>query len=176
MKKHQVHVIMGSANDADVMLAARDVLDSLAIPHEISVASAHRSPDRLQEIVRKADREGVDVFIAGAGMANHLAGSVAALTTQPVIGVPLSSAGGTVFGLNGADALLSTVQMPPGVPVLTVGVDRAENAAIAAAQIVGIYDADVAKRLKTARGELLKKVLNGDADVKKRIELEGGRQ
>ncbi len=156
-ERTQVLVLFGSESDRATMEETARVLDSFGIAHELAPVSAHRSPDRVRELVRGAPARGVQVLIAAAGMANHLAGAVAAHTTLPVIGVPL---GGSPLG--GADALLSTVQMPPGVPVATVaiGAAGAKNAAVLAAQILALQDAGLRRRLeemkeRLARGEKL---------------------
>ena len=134
MSQISVLILMGSDSDAPVMQAAVDVLRELEISCEMTVASAHRSPERVMRLVREAPGRGVKVFIVGAGAAAHLAGVVAAHTTAPVIGVPIDSS-----ALKGLDALLSTVQMPPGVPVATVSIGKpgATNAGVLAAQILG---------------------------------------
>jgi 5-(carboxyamino)imidazole ribonucleotide mutase len=153
----KVSILFGSESDRPVLEETARVLDSLGIEHEMEQASAHRSPDRVREIVRGAPARGVQVFIAAAGMANHLAGAVAAHTTRPVIGIPL---GGSPLG--GADALLSTVQMPAGVPVATVAIGSAgaKNAAVLAAQILALGDPALQRKLddlkaRLARGEKL---------------------
>jgi 5-(carboxyamino)imidazole ribonucleotide mutase len=153
----KVSILFGSESDRSVLEETARVLDSLGVTYEMEQASAHRSPDRVREIVRGAPARGVQVFIAAAGMANHLAGAVAAHTTRPVIGIPL---GGSPLG--GADALLSTVQMPAGVPVATVAIGSAgaKNAAVLAAQILSISDPALVKKLdelkeRLARGEKL---------------------
>ncbi len=155
-------VLLGSPNDWDVVKAAGVELDRLAVAWEAHVASAHRSLDRTLDLVRRADAEGVRVFICAAGMAAHLAGVVAASTTRPVIGIPL--AGGVADGL---DALLATVQMPPGVPVATVAVGRAgaRNAAILAAQILSVYDDALRARLGDAKAALAEAVATADAEL-----------
>jgi 5-(carboxyamino)imidazole ribonucleotide mutase len=145
---------MGSQSDLAVMTKARDVLRRLAIPCEILVRSAHRSPEETARYAREAGDRGIQVIIAGAGMAAHLAGAVAAQTTLPVIGVPLSSG-----ALGGRDALLSTVQMPPGVPVATVAVDGAANAAYLAAEILALGDVDLRARLQAERDERRAKLM-----------------
>ena len=147
----QVLILMGSASDAAVMQAAADVLKKLGVSAEITVASAHRSPDRVRQLIRDAPSQGVRVFIVGAGAAAHLAGVVAAQTTLPVIGVPIDSS-----ALKGLDALLSTVQMPPGVPVATVSIGQAgaTNAGVLAAQILAISDSALAKRLDDYKKKL----------------------
>ena len=153
----RVSILFGSESDRAVLEETARVLDSLGVAYEMEQASAHRSPDRVREIVRGAPARGVQVFIAAAGMANHLAGAVAAHTTRPVIGIPL---GGSPLG--GADALLSTVQMPAGVPVATVAIGSAgaKNAAVLAAQILALADPEIAAKLdglkeRLARGERL---------------------
>lgn len=157
MSAAKVCILIGSESDRGTLEEAVKVLDRLGIPHELEQASAHRSPDRVREIVRGGPSRGVQVFIAAAGMANHLAGAVAAHTTRPVIGVPL---GGSPLG--GADALLSTVQMPAGVPVATVAIGSAgaKNAAVLAAQILALADPAIQIKLddlkeRLARGEKL---------------------
>ena len=140
---------MGSDSDAEVMSQACSALDEVKIPYQMSVASAHRSPERTKQIVTDGERDGAAVFIAGAGMAAHLPGVVASLTTRPVIGVPL--AGGA---LQGFDALLAVVQMPPGIPVATVAVGGARNAGILAAQIMATADTELAARLRELRSAM----------------------
>jgi phosphoribosylaminoimidazole carboxylase PurE protein len=152
-----VLVLFGSDSDRATMEEASRVLQSFGVPHELAQASAHRSPDRVRELTGAAPARGVRVFIAAAGMANHLAGAVAAHTSLPVIGVPLAGS-----PLGGADALLSTVQMPPGVPVATVAIGSAgaKNAAVLAVQILALSDPALAEKLRglkqrLARGEKL---------------------
>jgi 5-(carboxyamino)imidazole ribonucleotide mutase len=137
---------MGSDSDAEVMAQACAALDEFGVPYQMLVASAHRSPERAQKVVTEAERDGAAVFIAGAGMAAHLPGVVAAMTTRPVIGVPLASG-----ALQGVDALYAVVQMPPGIPVATVAIGGARNAGILAAQIIATADGDVAKKLRDNR-------------------------
>src|SRR5919202_5682341 len=139
-----VLILMGSDSDAPVMQGAVDVLKEFGIANEMTVASAHRSPDRVMRLVRDAPGRGVKVFIVGAGAAAHLAGVVAAHSSLPVIGVTIDSS-----ALKGLDALLSTVQMPPGVPVATVSIGKpgAPNAGVLAAQILAVGDAVVARLL-----------------------------
>ena len=150
-----VLILMGSDSDAPVMQAAVDVLREFGIPCEMTVASAHRSPERVMRLVAEAPRRGVKVFIVGAGAAAHLAGVVAAHTTLPVIGVPIDSS-----ALKGWDALLSTVQMPPGVPVATVSIGKpgATNAGVLAAQILALADTTLADRLTAYKKTLAEKV------------------
>jgi len=156
-EKTRVLILFGSDSDRATMEEAARVLESFGVAFRMETASAHRSPDRVRDIVREAPAQGVQVFIAGAGMANHLAGAVAAHTTLPVIGVPL---GGSA--LAGVDSLYSTVQMPAGVPVATVaiGAPGAKNAAVLAIQILALSDRGLALKLedlkqRLARGERL---------------------
>ena len=146
---------MGSDSDAPVMQAAVDVLGEFQISCEMTVASAHRSPERVMRLVAEAPSRGVKVFIVGAGAAAHLAGVVAAHTTMPVIGVPIDSS-----ALKGLDALLSTVQMPPGVPVATVSIGKpgATNAGVLAAQILAVGDPAMAERVIAYKKRLAEKV------------------
>jgi phosphoribosylamine--glycine ligase len=150
-----VLILMGSDSDAAVMRGAADVLAELGIACDMTVASAHRSPERVMKLVREAPGRGVKVFIVGAGAAAHLAGVVAAHTTMPVIGVPIDST-----ALKGMDALLSTVQMPPGVPVATVSIGKpgAINAGVLAAQILAAGDLQIAARLEAYKKKLADKV------------------
>ena len=155
MSQISVLILMGSDSDAPVMQAAVDVLGELEIPCEMTVASAHRSPARVMRLVADAPDRGVKLFIVGAGAAAHLGGVVAAHTTLPVIGVPIDSS-----ALKGLDALLSTVQMPPGVPVATVSIGKpgATNAGVLAAQILAVGDASIAERLVAYKKRLAEKV------------------
>ncbi len=144
----KVLILMGSESDLKVMERCKAQLDEFGIPSEMTVASAHRSPERVLKLVKSAERKGAEVIICGAGMAAHLAGVVASHTILPVIGVPLS-----VAPLNGLDALLSTFQMPPGVPVATVSIGKAgaKNAAVLAARIIARSDKDLQRRLRAFR-------------------------
>ncbi|MGH2693413.1 MAG: 5-(carboxyamino)imidazole ribonucleotide mutase [Actinomycetota bacterium] len=144
-----VGIVMGSKSDLPVMEKAGEVLKRFDIEHEIEVMSAHRQPDRVSEYARSAERRGLKVIIAGAGLAAHLPGVVAAHTTLPVIGVPLYGE-----ALAGADALYSCVQMPPGVPVATVGIGAAKNAALLAAQILATEDGSLRSRLQEFKRDL----------------------
>ena len=148
-------ILMGSDSDAPVMQGAVETLKEFGLTCEMTVASAHRSPERVMRLVEEAPSRGVKVFIAAAGAAAHLAGVVAAHTTLPVIGVPIASS-----DLKGFDALLSTVQMPPGVPVATVSIGKpgATNAAVLAAQIIATADPEVAAALKDYKQKLAEKV------------------
>ena len=161
----QVLILMGSDSDAPVMSAAGAVLTELGLTWEMTVASAHRSPARVTRLIADAPAKGVRVFIVGAGAAAHLAGVVAAHTILPVIGVPIDSS-----ALKGIDALLSTVQMPPGVPVATVAIGKpgATNAGVLAAQMIALGDPAMAQRLATYKDSLAAKVEAADARVTKR--------
>ena len=141
-----VFIVMGSDSDAEVMSQAASALDELKVPYEMHVASAHRTPERTKQLIEEADRNRAAVFIAGAGVAAHLPGVVASFTTKPVIGVPLASG-----ALQGFDALLAIVQMPPGIPVATVAIGGARNAGILAAEIIAGADPALAGRLKAHR-------------------------
>jgi phosphoribosylaminoimidazole carboxylase PurE protein len=151
MSKPQVSIVMGSDSDLEIMREAGKALEEFGIAYEIDVTSAHRSPDRTAEFARNASGRGIRVIIAGAGGAAHLAGVIAAHTTLPVIGVPIPST-----SLNGMDSLLATVQMPAGIPVATVAIGKpgATNAGILAAQILGVADSAVAKRLGAHKEKL----------------------
>jgi len=148
-----VGVVMGSISDAETMKGCMETLKELDIPHEVKVLSAHRTPDLTKKYAVTAAERGLKVIIAGAGWAAHLAGFMAAHTTLPVIGIPIDSS-----PFNGMDALLSTVQMPPGIPVATVAVGSggAKNAAVLAAQILALNHASVAKKVKQYREALTK--------------------
>ena len=155
----KVLILMGSDSDLPVMKKAADVLLKFGVTHRMTVASAHRTPQRVTALIKEAESLGCGVFIAGAGMAAHLAGAVAAQTTKPVIGVPLNAS------LDGLDALLATAQMPPGVPVATVAVDGAANAGQLAVQILAVSDAGLAKKLKAHKKEMADAVLKKAAAV-----------
>jgi len=157
-----VLILMGSDSDAPVMQAAVEALNEFGISSEMTVASAHRSPERVTRLVREAPGRGVKVFIVGAGAAAHLAGVVAAHSTRPVIGVPIDSS-----ALKGLDALLSTVQMPPGVPVATVSIGKpgATNAGVLAAEILGVGDTAIAAKLLDYKKRLAEKVEAGAAKL-----------
>lgn len=148
-----VGILIGSESDLPVMQKAAEVLEEMGVSFEMDISSAHRLPDKTAEYARTARERGMEVIIAGAGMAAHLAGAVAAHTTLPVIGVPLKSG-----ALNGVDALYSTVQMPPGVPVATVGIDGAKNAAYLACSILSIKRPDIAARLDEYREGVKRKL------------------
>jgi len=149
--KALIGVLMGSTSDFDVMKGCTDLLDSLDIPYEVKVLSAHRTPGQARDYVSTAMDRGIDVIIAGAGWAAHLAGFAAAHTTLPVIGIPIDSS-----PLNGMDALFSTVQMPPGIPVATVSVGKggAKNAAVLAAEILALKHPAISDTLRRYRADL----------------------
>jgi 5-(carboxyamino)imidazole ribonucleotide mutase len=153
----QVAIIMGSTSDWDVMSNASKLLDKFGIEHESRVLSAHRTPKQLEEFIVEAENNGIQVFIAGAGLAAALPGVVAAQTTIPVIGVPLIAG-----SLDGMDALMAIVQMPPGIPVGTVAIGKpgAINAALYAISIMALKDESLAKQLKNYRAEQAEKVLS----------------
>lgn len=154
MDKPQVGIIMGSDSDLPVMQDAAKILDEFTVPYEITVVSAHRTPDRAAEYAKTAIERGLHIIIAGAGGAAHLAGVTAALTTLPVIGVPIKS-----DALNGIDSLFSTVQMPPGVPVATVAINGAKNAGILAVEILAVHDENLRQKLLQYKKEMNDKVI-----------------
>ncbi len=153
MTKPLVGVVMGSDSDLNVMEDSASILKEFEIPYELTIVSAHRTPERMAEYATTARERGLKVIIAGAGGAAHLPGMLAAQTTLPVIGVPVKSTN----SIDGWDSLLSIVQMPKGVPVATVALNGATNAGILAVQIISVYDADVAKKLATYREDVMKK-------------------
>ncbi len=159
--KTMVGIIMGSKSDLRIMQEAADVLSLLNVPFEISVVSAHRTPDRMFEYAKGAASRGVQVIIAGAGGAAHLPGMTASLTPLPVIGVPIKSSN----SIDGWDSVLSILQMPAGVPVATVALDGARNAGILAAQIVAVSDAQLMQRIAQFKDELKKKVMDSVSEV-----------
>ncbi len=159
----KVLVLMGSKSDGEVMGEAARVLSEFGIPHSMTVTSAHRSPDRTRKIVRRAEEDGFSIIIAGAGCAAHLAGCVAADTLLPVIGVPLANS-----PFRGFDALLSTVQMPAGIPVATmaVGSAGARNAGYLAAQILGLSDPALRERIQESRLRMAKEVADSAEEIR----------
>lgn len=159
-----VSIIMGSASDLSVMEQAAEVLEALGVSFEMTVVSAHRTPERMVSHAKEAAGRGVKVIIAGAGGAAHLPGMTASLTVLPVIGVPIHSSN----SIDGWDSVLSILQMPAGVPVATVALDGGRNAGILAAQIIGTQDAEVHKRLIEFKAELEQKVLRSIDEVEKR--------
>jgi 5-(carboxyamino)imidazole ribonucleotide mutase len=152
---------MGSDSDAEAMKHACAALDEAGVPYEMKVASAHRSPERTKQVITEAESDGATVFVAGAGMAAHLPGVVASFTTKPVIGVPLAGS-----ALQGLDALLAIVQMPPGIPVATVAIGGARNAGVLAAQIIALGDAELAEKLRAQRVSMAA----GVAEKSKKVE------
>ncbi|MBQ6264321.1 MAG: 5-(carboxyamino)imidazole ribonucleotide mutase [Clostridia bacterium] len=162
MKK--IAVIMGSDSDMPVVQKAIDVLDEYGVPYEVHVYSAHRTPEQSREFSLNARQNGFGAIIAAAGKAAHLAGALAANTTLPVIGIPVKSS-----TLDGLDALLSTVQMPSGIPVATVTIDGAANAALLAIQILSVSDAELAARLDRSRVSASMKVLEKDKAISEKF-------
>lgn len=159
--KPLVSIIMGSTSDLPVMKKAAEFLDSMEIPFEMNALSAHRTPAEVEEFARTASDRGLKVIIAAAGMAAALPGVIAASTTLPVIGVPLDAT------MGGKDAMLSIIQMPPGIAVATVGINAAMNAAVLAAQMIALTDADVAARFATYRNGLKEKIVKANAELAK---------
>ena len=154
---------MGSQSDLPIMKEAADVLEKLGVPFEITVVSAHRTPQRMFEYATSAKDRGLKVIIAGAGGAAHLPGMVASITTLPVIGVPVKSSN----SIDGWDSILSILQMPNGIPVATVALNAAQNAGILAAKIIGTYDHRVATKIATFKELLKEKVMNSIQEVEK---------
>lgn len=157
-----VGIIMGSASDLNIMNEAAAVLTKLGVAYELTIVSAHRTPERMYEYAKSAHSRGLKVIIAGAGGAAHLPGMVASLTALPVVGVPIKSSN----SIDGWDSLLSIVQMPNGVPVATVAVNAAQNAGILAAQILGASDAAVYEKVVAFKEELKEKVMKSVAELK----------
>jgi len=155
MSKAKVGIIMGSDSDLPVMQPAADFLSDMGIDFEMTVVSAHRTPDRMFEYARAARANGINVIIAGAGGAAHLPGMVASLTTLPVIGVPVKSSN----SIDGWDSILSILQMPNGIPVATVALNGAKNAGILSASIIVAFDEDVAKNIERYKNDMVKAVL-----------------
>ena len=155
-----VSIIMGSTSDLPVMEKAAAFLNDMQVPFEINALSAHRTPEAVATFAREAQGRGIRVIIAAAGMAAHLPGVIAASTTVPVIGVPIKST------LEGVDALLAIVQMPPGIPVATVGINAAQNAAILAVQMLALSDAELAGRYAQFKEGLKKKIEKANADLR----------
>ena len=158
--KPVVSIIMGSASDLPVMEKTAEILDSFKIPFEINALSAHRTPEEVGEFARNATSRGIKVIIAAAGMAAHLPGVIASMTPLPVIGVPIKAS------LDGLDALLAIVQMPPGIPVATVGINGAQNAGILAAQIVAAGNETVMNEIISYKESLKKKIVQANEEIK----------
>jgi 5-(carboxyamino)imidazole ribonucleotide mutase len=170
MTKPFVAILMGSDSDLDTMQSAVEVLDKLGVAREVRVLSAHRTPDATHAFVKDADARGCSAFIAAAGMAAHLAGTVAALTVKPVIGVPIDAG-----PLRGQDSLLSTVQMPGGIPVACVAIGKAgaKNAAYLAAQIIAVSDPALGQKLLDERKQNTAEILAKDKAVRERFNPNG---
>jgi 5-(carboxyamino)imidazole ribonucleotide mutase len=164
-KAPKIGIIMGSQSDLKVMAEAAEILDALEVPYELSVVSAHRTPERMVNYAQSASKKGLKVIIAGAGGAAHLPGMVASLCSLPVIGVPVKSSN----SIDGWDSVLSILQMPAGVPVATVALNGAKNAGILAAQIIATGDEELMNRLEAYKNSLKEKVLQSA----ERIEQEG---
>lgn len=154
-----VSIIMGSTSDLPIMQKAAERLDSLEIPFEILALSAHRTPSEVEQFAKGAKARGIKVIIAAAGMAAHLCGVIASMTSVPVIGVPINST------LDGLDALLAIVQMPPGIPVATVGINAAENAAILAVQMMATDNDELYERLTRYKESLKNKVVKANEEL-----------
>jgi len=162
--KPLVGIIMGSNSDLPIMRQAAEVLEQFQIPFELTVVSAHRTPERMFDYAKSARGRGLQVIVAGAGGAAHLPGMVASMTSLPVIGVPVLSSN----SIDGWDSILSILQMPAGIPVATVALDGAKNAGILAARIVGAANLDVARKLDSYAQELKEKVLNTADEIEKK--------
>ncbi|MDR2574500.1 MAG: 5-(carboxyamino)imidazole ribonucleotide mutase [Desulfovibrio sp.] len=162
---NRVVILMGSKSDEEKVSPCAEILQKLGIPFVMTVSSAHRTPERTRDIVNAQEKNGAQVFICAAGMAAHLAGAVAALTTKPVIGIPVSSG-----WLAGMDALFSTVQMPPGFPVATVALDKAgaRNAAWLAAQILALSDPALRDKIEAARTTMREEVDSAGEEIQKK--------
>ena len=156
-----VSIIMGSTSDLPVMDKAAKVLEEFEIPFEMNALSAHRTPSEVEKFAKEARQRGIKVIIAAAGMAAHLPGVIASMTTLPVIGVPVNAS------LNGLDALLAIVQMPPGIPVATVGIDAAQNAGILAAQILAAGNPEIESKLAAFKEGLKSKIVKANEELKK---------
>lgn len=156
-----VSIIMGSTSDLPILEKTAKMLDEMEIPFEMNALSAHRTPAEVEEFARGAETRGIKVIIAAAGMAAHLPGVIAAMTTLPVIGLPINST------LDGMDALLAIVQMPPGIPVATVGINAGQNAAILAIQMLALNDETLAKKFAAFKASLAQKIVKANEDLKK---------
>jgi len=157
----QVSIIMGSTSDLPIMEEAAKILNSLKIPFEMNALSAHRTPDEVEKFAKSAESNGIKVIIAAAGMAAHLPGVIAAKTSVPVIGVPIKAS------LDGWDSILSILQMPPGIPVATVGLNAAKNAGLLAAQILSVGDPELRSRFKINKIELKQKIVEANKELAK---------
>ncbi len=161
MNKAQIAIVIGSDSDLEIMSEAAKFLEDLQIPYELNILSAHRSPDETADFAKKANKLGIKVIVAAAGGAAALPGSIASQTSLPVIGVPIKS-----NSLEGLDSLLSMVQMPPGVPVATVGINSAKNAAILASQILALFDSGISQKLENFKNKMKKNVLEKSQNLK----------
>lgn len=159
MTQPVVSVIMGSTSDLPIMTKALDLLEQMQIPFEVQALSAHRTPEKVEDFAKNAEERGVKVIIAAAGMAAHLCGVIASMTALPVIGVPIKST------LEGMDALLAIVQMPPGIPVATVGINASLNAALLAVQILALSDERIAASFKEYKQNLEQKIVKANAEL-----------
>lgn len=159
MTQPVVSVIMGSTSDLPIMTKALDLLEQMQIPFEVQALSAHRTPEEVEDFAKNAEERGVKVIIAAAGMAAHLCGVIASMTALPVIGVPIKST------LEGMDALLAIVQMPPGIPVATVGINASLNAALLAVQILALSDERIAASFKEYKQNLKQKIVKANAEL-----------
>ena len=155
----KVSIIMGSTSDLKIMEGAAKLMDELEIPFEVNALSAHRTPEKVEAFAKSAKDRGIKVIIAGAGMAAHLPGVIAAMTPLPVIGVPINAS------LDGMDSLLAIVQMPPGIPVATVGINGARNAGILAAQIIASGEKEIADKIIKFKEELKQKIVKANEDL-----------
>ena len=155
----KVSIIMGSTSDLGVMEGAAKILDEFEIPFEINALSAHRTPDEVEKFAREAEGRGIKVIIAGAGMAAHLPGVIAAMTTLPVIGVPIKAS------LEGLDAMLAIIQMPPGIPVATVAINGAYNAGILSVQMLSLHDEVLREKLVQFKQSLKNKIVQANKDL-----------
>lgn len=158
--KALVSIIMGSTSDMPVMKKAADFLNDMEIPFEINALSAHRTPAEVEKFAKGAEDNGIKVIIAAAGMAAHLPGVIASMTKLPVIGVPINAS------LDGLDSLLAIVQMPPGIPVATVGINGSQNAAILATQMLALADANIASKLQGFKESLKDKIVKANEELK----------
>lgn len=158
--KPVISIIMGSTSDLKIMEKAAKILEEMEIPFELQALSAHRTPDEVADFAKGVKDRGVKVIIAGAGMAAHLPGVIASMTTLPVIGVPINAS------LDGMDALLAIVQMPPGIPVASVGINNATNAAILATQILSFTDENIMKKVEDYKSNLKNKIVKANEELK----------
>ncbi|HKL39014.1 MAG TPA: 5-(carboxyamino)imidazole ribonucleotide mutase [Bacteroidales bacterium] len=157
----KVSIIMGSTSDLEVMEKAAQILDEFKIPFELQALSAHRTPDKVMDFAKNAHKRGVKVIIAGAGGAAHLPGVIASMTPLPVIGVPIRSS----ISMDGWDSILSILQMPPGIPVATVGIDAARNAAILSTQILALGDEKLMNTVENFKAGLTQKIIKANDDL-----------